>query len=34
MLLVAQFDICLTGNQAVAGSTPTGSATFFHGDLT
>ena len=30
---VAQLDACPTGEQEVAGSTPAGSATFFHGDL-
>ena len=30
--LVAQFDVCRTGDQEVAGSTPTRSATFFCGD--
>ena len=30
---VAQLDACPTGDQEVAGSTPVGSATFFHGDL-
>ena len=30
--LVAQLDAHPTGNQEVAGSTPIGSATFFHGD--
>ena len=31
--LVAQLDVGLTGDQEVAGSTPAGSATFFHGYL-
>ena len=31
--LVAQLDARLTGDQEVAGSTPTRSATFFRGDL-
>ena len=30
---MAQLDACPTGDQEVAGSTPTGLATFFHGDL-
>ena len=30
---VAQLDVRPTGDQEVAGSTPTGSATFFRGDL-
>ena len=30
---VAQLDMCPTGDQEVAGSTPTSSATFFCGDL-
>ena len=29
---VAQLDACPTGYQEVAGWTPAGSATFFHGD--
>ena len=29
---VAHFDAYPTGDQEVAGSTPVGSATFFHGD--
>ena len=29
---VAQLDACPTGDQEVAGSTPAGSATFFHGN--
>ena len=29
---MAQFDAPPTGNQVVAGSTPAGPATFFHGD--
>ena len=29
---VAQLDACQTGDQEVAGSTPSGSATFFRGD--
>ena len=29
---VAQMDARLTGDQEVAGSTPAGSATFFHGN--
>ena len=31
--LVAQLDACPTGDQEVADSTPTVSATFFRGDL-
>ena len=31
--LVAQLDVCPTGDQEVAGWTPARSATFFHGDL-
>ena len=31
---VAHSDACPTGDQEVAGWTPSGSATFFHGDLT
>ena len=31
---VARLDACPTGDQEVAGSTPTGSAKFFCGDLT
>ena len=30
--LMAQLDVCPTGDQEVAGSTPPRSATFFHGD--
>ena len=30
---LAQLDAHPTGDQEVAGSTPAGSATFFHGDL-
>ena len=30
--LVAQLDVGLTDDQEVAGLTPSGSATFFHGD--
>ena len=29
----ALLDVCLTGDQEVAGLTPAGSATFFRGDL-
>ena len=29
---MAQLDACLTGDQEIVGSTPTGSATFFPGD--
>ena len=32
LALVAQLDVHPTGDQKVAGSTPAGSATFFHGD--
>ena len=30
---ITQLDACTTGDQEVAGSTPTGLATFFHGNL-
>ena len=30
---MAHLDVLLTGDQEVVGSTPPGSATFFHGDL-
>ena len=33
MGLVAELDTHLTGDQEVAGLTPAGLATFFHGDL-
>ena len=32
VLWVAQSDVCSTGDQEVAGSTPAGSASFFRGD--
>ena len=28
---MAQLDVCLAGDQKVAGSSPAGSAAFFHG---